>query len=84
MASSTTSSQSFTTSVNAHIFKANGINALSSVRVYALQWRRNSDLLFDLVPVRNNGVGYLYDKISGQKFGNASGSGAFTYGNDKT
>lgn len=38
----------------------------------------------DFIPVRNNGVGYLYDKVSGQLFGNAASSGTFTYGNDKT
>ena len=34
----------------------------------------------DLIPVVKNGVGYMYDRISGQLFGN-SGSGAFTWGN---
>ena len=36
----------------------------------------------DFIPVRKNGIGYLYDKVSGELFGNASGSGAFTYGSD--
>ena len=44
----------------------------------------NNDKIRDYIPVRNNGVGYLYDKVSGELFGNASGSGAFSYGNDKT
>ena len=52
------------------------------MRLYSLQWKRSGDLLFDLVPVRDNGVGYLYDKVSGELFGN-DGSGSFTYGNDK-
>lgn len=43
----------------------------------------NDVLVRDFVAVRDNGVGYLYDKISGQLFGNAASSGAFTYGNDK-
>lgn len=34
----------------------------------------------DLIPVVKNGVGYMYDRISGQLFGN-DGSGAFTWGN---
>jgi hypothetical protein len=38
-------------------------------------------LVRDYIPVRKNGVGYLYDKVSGQLFGN-SGTGTFTYGND--
>lgn len=36
----------------------------------------------DYIPVRKNGVGYLYDKVSGELFGNANSTGAFTYGND--
>lgn len=38
--------------------------------------------VMDLIPVRKNGVGYMYDKVSGELFGNA-GTGSFTYGNDK-
>ena len=38
----------------------------------------------DMIPVRKDGVGYMYDKISGQLFGNAAGKGAFVIGPDKT
>jgi hypothetical protein len=37
----------------------------------------------DYIPVRKDGVGYLYDRVSGQLFGNA-GTENFNYGNDKT
>jgi hypothetical protein len=37
----------------------------------------------DYIPVRVGRVGYLYDKVSGQLFGNA-GTGSFTLGHDKT
>ena len=43
----------------------------------------NTILVHDFISVRKNGVGYLYDKVSGRLFGN-SGSGTFTYGNDVT
>ena len=36
---------------------------------------------FDMIPVRVGTVGYMYDKVSGQLFGN-SGTGAFLYGLD--
>lgn len=39
-------------------------------------------LVRDFIPVRKDGVGYLYDKVSRQLFGNANSSGTFTYGND--
>jgi hypothetical protein len=40
-------------------------------------------LVYDLIPVRKDGVGYMYDKISKELYGNA-GSGSFTYGDDVT
>lgn len=80
--SSTTSSQSFVTDYNALLFKANGVEGLCPFILYSFQWRRDGNYLFDLIPVRKDGVGYLYDKVSGTLFGNAASSGAFTYGND--
>lgn len=43
----------------------------------------NSNEEVDLIPVRVGSVGYMYDKISGQLFGNAASSGAFILGADK-
>ena len=37
--------------------------------------------LRDLIPVRKNGVGYMYDRVSGQLLGN-SGTGDFVLGPD--
>lgn len=36
----------------------------------------------DFIPVRKNGIGYMYDKVSGQLFGN-QGRGQFIIGPDK-
>lgn len=44
-------------------------------------WYRNI-LIADYIPVRKNGVGYMYDKVSGQLFGN-QGTGQFIIGPDK-
>ena len=38
-------------------------------------------LVRDYISVRKDGVGYLYDRVSGQLFGN-SGTNSFLYGND--
>lgn len=38
-------------------------------------------LMLDLIPVRKGNVGYMYDKVSGQLFGNA-GTGQFSLGPD--
>lgn len=78
--SSTTTSQSFTTKGDARLFNWGTTGPL--IRFYTFQWKRDGNFLFNLIPVRNNGVGYMYDKVSGQLFGNANSSGTFTYGND--
>ena len=38
---------------------------------------------FDLLPVRKGNIGYMYDRVSGELFGNA-GTGDFIIGPDKT
>ena len=42
----------------------------------------NGVLVGDYIPVRKDGVGYMYDCISHKLLGNA-GTGSFGYGNDK-
>lgn len=50
--------------------------------LYSLTITEGANTIMDLIPVRKSGVGYMYDKVSGNLFGN-DGSGSFTYGNDK-
>ena len=50
---------------------------------YCKMWDREDNLMADFIPVRVGDVGYMYDRISGQLFGNA-GTGAFVIGPDKT
>lgn len=50
-------------------------------KVYECKLIQDGTLVFDGLPVRKNGVGYLYDRVSGELFGNA-GTGDITYGND--
>ena len=49
---------------------------------YSKIWYNNI-LIADFIPVRKNGIGYMYDKVSGQLFGN-QGTGQFIIGPDKT
>lgn len=81
IASSYTQSDIFTTNT-AYLFNVNGLNAPSSMVIKKLLWRRNGHPYMDLIPVRKGQVGYLYDKVSGELFGNA-GTGSFTIGPDK-
>ena len=64
------------------------LEQLSKAKIYALKFTINSTTLRDFIPVRftnENGVseGAMYDRVSGQLFGNA-GTGAFIIGPDKT
>ena len=42
----------------------------------------NGVKVMELIPVRKDGVGYMYDKVSGELFGN-DGTGIFGIGPDK-
>ena len=53
-----------------------------TTKLKSLYLKVNGELVRDMIPVRVGQVGYMYDKVSGQLFGN-SGSGNFTLGNDK-
>ena len=64
---------------------ANGVSTVSpqNCRVYGLKiYGSGGVLVLDFIPVRKDGVGYMYDRVSGQLFGN-NGTGAFGVGPDK-
>jgi hypothetical protein len=75
----------FTCDTNAYILAASGnpyyTKKLTCKLYYCKVWQSGT-LLHDLIPVRVGQVGYMYDRVSGELFGNA-GTGAFTLGNDK-
>lgn len=60
-----------------------GTSTLLTGKFYYAKIWDNGTLVRDYIPVRVGTTGYMYDKVSGQLFGNA-GSGSFTYGNDVT
>lgn len=77
-------SGSWDTELNYWIFARNSNGAAityTKMKIYFFQMNKNGSQVRDFIPVRKDGVGYLYDKVSGQLFGNL-GSGSFTYGND--
>lgn len=51
------------------------------IKYYSFKITVGDNVVYDLIPVRKDGVGYLYDKIGGELYGNA-GTGSFTYGSD--
>ena len=52
-------------------------------RIYSAKMVSNGVSIFDFIPVRVGTVGYMYDRVSGELFGN-QGTGAFIIGPDKT
>lgn len=58
------------------------IGDLGSVKLYSLYIEENGQKVIDMIPVRIGTTGYMYDKVSGQLFGN-SGTGKFILGADK-
>lgn len=54
-----------------------------SGRIYLAKMVSNRVSIFDFIPVRVGDVGYMYDRVSGQLFGN-QGTGEFIVGPDKT
>lgn len=56
---------------------------LARTRIMKFESIRNGEKVADIIAVRKDGVGYMYDRVSGQLFGN-QGTGAFIIGPDKT
>lgn len=57
--------------------------AFSGTRIYSFELSLGGEMILDLISVRKGNVGYMYDRVSGELFGNA-GTGAFIIGPDKT
>lgn len=72
-------------SMSMYIFARNNNNGsylqYDGMRLYSCKMSSNDTLIRDFIPVRVGNVGYMYDKVSGQLFGN-SGTGNFVLGND--
>lgn len=84
----TISTSSITAQTNPlYLFARNDISSVRSytngLEIYTCKIYNDGILVRDFIPVRKDSVGYLYDKVSGELFGN-SGTGSFTYGNDVT
>ena len=64
-----------------YIFRGRVSSGTPEVKVFSAKIYDGDILMRDYIPVRVGTTGYLYDKVSGQLFGN-SGSGDFILGND--
>jgi hypothetical protein len=82
----TVTSSSWTSDLNFYLFTLNNngstANPGDGLCFHCGKIWSSGNLVRDYIPVRKNRVGYLYDKVSGELFGNANSSGSFTYGND--
>lgn len=83
----TATANTFTCSYDLYLFTLNNAGSPSTTtiqngtRLYKTSMHEGTTLILDFISVRIGTTGYLYDKVSGQLFGNA-GSGAFTVGPD--
>ena len=75
------------TSRNAYLFTFNnggtpltGETTTMAIRSFQI-FGANGEVLRDYIAVRKNGVGYLYDRVSGALFGN-DGTGVFSFASD--
>ena len=55
---------------------------VANTKIYAIKIWENNVLVRDMIPVRVGNVGYMYDKVSKQLFGNAGTGGDFVLGQD--
>lgn len=82
----TATASTFNTGRNFFLFTVNNNGSprasQSGIRFYWAKIYSGGTLVRDYIAVRKNGIGYLYDKVSGTLYGNAAASGAFSYGND--
>jgi hypothetical protein len=59
------------------------VNIADGARIMPSKIYVGGVLVRDYIAVRKDGIGYLYDKVSGELFGNANSEGGFSYGADK-
>ena len=57
------------------------LNRSGEYRISSFKITKNNNAILDFIPVRINSTGYMYDKVSGQLFGN-SGTDTFALGPD--
>ena len=78
-------SQSLNSPYEIYLFAGNYPNGTAwrpqRFKCYYFKVYENNILVRDMIPVRVGQVGYMYDKVSGELFGN-QGSGNFKLGND--
>jgi hypothetical protein len=65
-----------------NIFRHSATKVPQSEKIYYCKIFNNEGLVFDGIPVRKDGIGYMFDKVTNQLFGN-NGTGEFILGPDK-
>lgn len=65
------------------VFRGYRYSNVFPAKIFSFKVTIGDSLVYDLIPVRKDGVGYMYDKISGNLLG-SSGTGSFILGPDVT
>lgn len=79
----TLSTRNGTNSIGVSGTKKGGTRLVTSKNRFYYVQIYDGSILFDGIPVRVGQIGYMYDRVSGELFGN-SGTGSFILGSDKT
>lgn len=67
------------TNKNFYVFYRDDKKNFTYGRVWYIQIFKDDEILYDFIPVSKDGIGYMYDRVTGQLFG-AQGGGTFTVG----
>lgn len=67
---------------NGELLSPDTTGGFVSYKLYSFKFYLGNQLIRDMIPVRIDQIGYLYDKVSGQLFNN-QGTGQFILGPDK-
>ena len=62
-----------------YMFKSVWPAEIDNTRICSLKIKQNNIIVRDFIPVVKDNIGYMYDKVSGQLFGN-QGTGSFIVG----
>lgn len=63
-------------------FRSRAVDTDTTSKLKSFYLKNNGELVLDMIPVRVGQVGYMYDRVSGELFGN-DGTGSFILGADK-
>ena len=66
-----------------YLFNAPNVSSNASCKICSFKVRQNRKTILCLAPVKNNSIGYFYDRVSCRLFNKSGGEGDFVVGPNK-